>query len=122
MFDSDRSGTINLQEFSGLWAYLQQWKKCFDTYDKDGSGKIDFSELKTALQQFGYTSLSDAFFARVLHCYDYDKGGTIGLDEFIQLCCELNTLTKEYRQYDPVNSGTITVGYEQFLSMCFTVR
>jgi Ca2+-binding EF-hand superfamily protein len=53
MFDRDRSGTINFQEFSQLWKFVTDWQNCFRTYDRDNSGTIDKNELKTALTGFG---------------------------------------------------------------------
>ncbi|CAH8622712.1 unnamed protein product [Heterobilharzia americana] len=37
MFDRDMNGTMNLQEFSQLFAYVQQWQNCFQNYDRDRS-------------------------------------------------------------------------------------
>jgi len=47
MFDRDHSGTIELQEFQGLWNYLTQWRTLFDQFDRDRSGTIDVGELNT---------------------------------------------------------------------------
>jgi len=30
MFDANRDGTIDVQEFAALWKYVQEWKGCFD--------------------------------------------------------------------------------------------
>ena len=49
MFDRDRTGTINFQEFGALWKYVNDWQTTFRSYDKDNSGSIDRGELKTGL-------------------------------------------------------------------------
>ena len=54
MFDTDQSGTINFQEFCGLWQYIQQWKGAFDRYDSDRSGSIEARELHQAFTDMGY--------------------------------------------------------------------
>ncbi|KAJ1923225.1 hypothetical protein IWQ60_006005 [Tieghemiomyces parasiticus] len=54
MFDKDNSGTIEFNEFAGLWKYIEDWKKCFFTFDQDRSGTIDAQELTRALYTFGY--------------------------------------------------------------------
>lgn len=46
MFDRDRSGTINFQEFGSLWKYVNDWQTTFRSYDRDNSGSIDKNELK----------------------------------------------------------------------------
>ena len=49
MFDRDRTGTINFQEFGALWKYVNDWQTTFRSYDKDNSGSIDRGELKTGI-------------------------------------------------------------------------
>lgn len=45
MFDLDHSGTIDIHEFDKLFGYINQWLTVFKTYDRDGSGQIDESEI-----------------------------------------------------------------------------
>lgn len=52
MFDRDRSGTINFQEFGSLWKYVNDWQTTFRSYDRDNSGSIDKNELKTGENQW----------------------------------------------------------------------
>ena len=44
MFDTDRSGTINFDEFCGLWGFLSAWRGLFDRFDVDRSGSITFCD------------------------------------------------------------------------------
>jgi Ca2+-binding EF-hand superfamily protein len=60
MFDADRSGTVNFEEFCGLWGFLAAWRGLFDRFDKDRSGSISHLEFSDALVAFGYR-LSPAF-------------------------------------------------------------
>ena len=53
MFDKDGSATIDFEEFASLWKYIDDWQKCFRSFDKDNSGSIDKNELKLALTTFG---------------------------------------------------------------------
>ena len=53
MQDTDRSGTIGFNEFSGLWKYIKDWQNVFRHFDRDRSGSIDGAELNQALAQFG---------------------------------------------------------------------
>ncbi|KAG6899850.1 hypothetical protein C0993_006273 [Termitomyces sp. T159_Od127] len=56
IFDTDRSGTIGFNEFTGLWKYIKarDWQNVFRHFDRDRSGSIDANELRDALGQFGY--------------------------------------------------------------------
>lgn len=102
MFDRDRSGTINFQEFGALWKYVQDWQTTFKSYDRDNSGSIDKLELKTgsfqclahntfiiilfaALNSFGYR-LSDKFYDLLIRKFDRTGRGTVAFDDFIQCC------------------------------------
>ena len=51
MFDRDRTGTINMQEFGDLFNYINQWKGVFEGIDRDRSGFIEFHELTTGQYQ-----------------------------------------------------------------------
>jgi Ca2+-binding EF-hand superfamily protein len=71
----DNTGTIDFQEFAGLWKYIEDWKRCFQTFDVDHSGSIDRAEMKNALQTFGY-NLSDRFVTVLIQ--KFDKYGKLG--------------------------------------------
>lgn len=47
MFDRDKSGTITFDEFGALWRYVTDWQETFKSFDRDNSGNIDQTELKT---------------------------------------------------------------------------
>jgi len=85
MFDRDRSGTINFQEFGSLWKYVNDWQTTFRSYDRDNSGSIDKNELKIALTSFGYR-LSDRFYDLLIRKFDRTGKGTVAFDDFIQCC------------------------------------
>lgn len=118
MFDQDRSGTVNFQEFCQLWRYVTDWLNCFRSFDRDNSGNIDRTELKQALTTFGYR-LSDQFYAILMKRYDRD--GHVTFDDFIQLCVQLQTLTSAFRQHDTDLDGWIQISYEQFLTMVMNI-
>jgi len=63
------SGTIGLDEFVGLWGYLDEWRKLFQRFDQDRSGAIDRGEFANALSAFGYR-LSENFITLLFKSYD----------------------------------------------------
>ena len=55
----------------------------FKKYDEDNSGELDFEEFSQALDNLG---IIDEHAQRALfHLADADNGGTISIDEFIEL-------------------------------------
>jgi Ca2+-binding EF-hand superfamily protein len=121
MFDRDGSSTIDFQEFRALWKYVSDWEKCFRKFDLDGSGTIDKHELKTALSSFGYR-LSDRFYDLLIGKFDRTGRGNVAFDDFIQACVSIQTLTNAFRQYDRYQTGQITIGYEDFLTLVFSLK
>ncbi|CAF0781528.1 unnamed protein product [Didymodactylos carnosus] len=121
MFDQDQSATIDFQEFKSLWKYVSDWERCFRTFDLDHSGTIDKHELKTALASFGYR-LSDRFYDLLIKKFDRSARGTVAFDDFIQACVSIQTLTNAFRHFDRQQNGYITIGYEDFLSLVFSLK
>ncbi|XP_039233250.1 programmed cell death protein 6 isoform X2 [Drosophila yakuba] len=88
MFDRENRGTVSFQDFGALWKYVTDWQNCFRSFDRDNSGNIDKTELKTALTSFGYR-LSDHLIDVLLRKFDRFGRGTILFDDFIQCCIVL---------------------------------
>jgi Ca2+-binding EF-hand superfamily protein len=108
MFDKDGDGAIDFNEFTALWQYINDWTKCFKTFDRDNSGNIDRGELVQALTQFGYR-LSESFYSLLLKKFDRTQAGRIVFDDFIQLCVVLQTLTAAFRDKDHDRDGYINM-------------
>ena len=121
MFDRDYTGTINFQEFSGLWKYVTDWQNCFRSFDRDNSGTIDRNELKQALESFGYR-LSEQFYYVLIKKFDRSGRGVITFDDFIQCCVMVQSLTSAFKQYDTNRNGWIQINYEQFLTLIFGLK
>lgn len=146
MFDKENRGSVSFQDFGALWKYVTDWQNCFRSFDTDQSGNIDRNELKTALTAFGYR-LSDNLIGILVRKFDRYGRGTILFDDFIQCCIilyvsvardkhqsqpdylihflcflVLQTLTSSFRQYDTDMDGVITIHYEQFLQMVFSLK
>ncbi|XP_017778578.1 PREDICTED: programmed cell death protein 6-like [Nicrophorus vespilloides] len=121
MFDRQNKGQVSFEDFGALWKYVTDWQNCFRTFDRDNSGNIDKNELKHALTTFGYR-LSDGLVDTMLRKFDRHGNGTILFDDFIQCCIILYTLTSAFRQHDTDSDGVITIHYEQFLNMVFSLK
>ncbi|KAF2750977.1 EF-hand [Sporormia fimetaria CBS 119925] len=115
MFDTDRSGAINFDEFCGLWAFLSAWRGLFDRFDTDGSGSICFAEFSEALVAFGYR-LSEPFIALLFGTYDRGNRKALSFDLFVQACISLKRMTDVFKKYDEDRDGYITLSFEEFLT------
>lgn len=92
MFDKDKKGTINLQEFQALFNYVNSWLSVFRMYDQDNSGSIQEHELAAALTQMGY-SLSPEFYSAVVKKCDPTEKKSITVDNFIVVCVQIQKCT-----------------------------
>ncbi|KAI9320643.1 hypothetical protein BX666DRAFT_1909868 [Dichotomocladium elegans] len=126
MFDQDQSGTIGFNEFSGLWRYVEEWKRCFQAFDADSSGSINRLEMGNALRSFGY-NLSDRFVNLLINKFDkyghWSQGkGDVTFDNFVQACVTIRTLTDSFRHFDTDSDGWIQINYEDFLDLVVRQR
>ncbi|ALC42449.1 CG17765 [Drosophila busckii] len=120
MFDRDKRGHVSYENFGALWNYVTDWQKCFRNYDLDNSNSIDRQELQTALTSFGY-KLSAELLDTLIKKFDRIGAGHVLFDDFIQCCIVLQTLTTAFKAHDKDMKGVITIDYEQFLDMVFSL-
>ncbi|XP_053316695.1 calpain-14 [Spea bombifrons] len=59
--DMNTSGTLNMQEFRGLWKRLLSYQEIFQRRDTDKSGYLKLTDLQAAVQEKGIT-LSHQFY------------------------------------------------------------
>ncbi|XP_055379714.1 peflin [Condylostylus longicornis] len=116
MFDTDASGTIDVQEFEKLFNYINQWLQVFKTYDRDQSGHIEEQELSQAFAQMGFR-FSPEFITFLIRKSDLQNHKQISVDQFIVLCVQIQRFTEAFRVRDTQQNGTITIGFEDFLSV-----
>ncbi|KAH8930472.1 EF-hand [Atractiella rhizophila] len=126
IFDVDRQGTIDFNEFQGLWKYIRDWQNVFRHFDADNSGTIEATELSRALSQFGY-NLSPRLISILEKKYDVKKAGTlpqrggkvggITFDRFVRCCVVVKSLTESFQKLDTDRDGWVQMSYEQFLDM-----
>lgn len=121
MFDKERSGAIDVMGFQALWTYIQQWKAVFERYDADRSGQIEANELQRAISEMGYR-ISPQFFTSIIGKYDPKRRRSLGLDDFIVFCVQLQLYTNAFRERDASRTGTITLPYEDFLNIVFLAK
>lgn len=115
MFDTDRSGSVNFEEFCGLWGFLSAWRGLFDRFDTDRSGNISYNEFADALVAFGYR-LSPQFVTLLYRTYDRRGDNRMSFDLFVQACISLKRMTDVFKKYDEDRDGYITLSFEEFLT------
>ncbi|KII88693.1 hypothetical protein PLICRDRAFT_176247 [Plicaturopsis crispa FD-325 SS-3] len=122
IFDTDRSGTIGFNEFTGLWNYVSEWQRVFRHFDRDRSGTIEGGELAEALNSFGY-NLSPTLLTLLEQKYTsgpvagYGPPPGITFDRFVRACVVVKTLTESFQRADTDRNGWVQFNYEQFMQI-----
>jgi len=103
IFDTNRSGTVDFNEFAGLWKYIKDWQGVFRHFDTDRSGFIDGDELHHALSNFGY-NLSPTVLNLIEQKYatppnEHGELGGITFDRFVRACIVIKTATEGFQKY-----------------------
>jgi len=117
-FDSNRAGSLNFNQFSGLHKYIKDWLNIFTVYDRDRSGTIDGGELRQALESYGYSNFSPQLIDLIEKRYGTSsRHGRIGItfDHFICACVHIKNLSDEFRRLDTDQDGVIQINYEKFM-------
>jgi len=115
MFDTNMTGTIDVNEFGRLFQYIQQWKAMFEGFDKDKTGSIDQGEFNQALQQMGYR-FTPNFVQNLLAKFD-PRSRKLTLDNFITVSVQIKRLTDSFRARDTEMQGRATIAYEDFVGL-----
>jgi len=124
LFDQNRSGDISFAEFTGLWRYIEDWRRVFRHFDKDGSGTIDTWELQSALNQFGL-KLSPHLLSLLVAKFASAPSGTqvgdqtITFDRFMRACVFVKQFTESFASLDTDKEGRVQLNYEQFMKFYF---
>ncbi|KAH9966413.1 hypothetical protein BC827DRAFT_1124755 [Russula dissimulans] len=122
IFDTDRSGSIDYQEFTALWKYISDWQGVFRHFDRDQSGTIDGQELAEALRSFGYR-LAPSLLMLIEQKYasgpttGYGTSSGISFDRFVRACVAVKTLTESFQRCDVDRDGWVTMSYEEFMAV-----
>lgn len=117
MFDRDRSGTINMQEFGQLFQFITQWTNVYRQFDKDNSGTIDEGEFNQAINQSGFR-LSPQLVGLLVYKLA-PSTRRLTLDTFIVANVRVRNLTDAFKARDREMNGVVSLQYEDFLGMAF---
>lgn len=135
LFSQGNTGRINAQQFSQLFAFINQWTEAFRRADRDNSGSISVQELSQVLKEQGYnigpttvqTMVNKYGAAAPAPSYPGAYAGapqsasSLGLDGFILVNVQLKRLTDVFRQRDTAQQGRINVSYEEFIGMIVNI-
>lgn len=115
MFDRDKTGQININEFGALFGFVTQWKAQFEAYDVSKAGTLGKEDLVQAITSMGY-KFSDTFIENLLNKYS-PREKRITMDNFIVASVQIKRLTDSFRNRDRQMNGQATLQYEDFVGL-----
>ncbi|KAK9364933.1 hypothetical protein V1509DRAFT_634796 [Lipomyces kononenkoae] len=81
----------------------------FSTVDKDGSGRLSASELRSALVNFDKTKFDPETIKLMIKLFDSDGSGTVNYTEFKRLWNYLGEWLERFQQFDLDHNTTISL-------------
>ncbi|XP_015173630.1 PREDICTED: peflin [Polistes dominula] len=118
MFGKKQSGFLDLQEFQEVFKYINSWIDFLRNIDLDQSGSIQEYELNAVLEKMGY-KISPTFVQFLIKKCDPINGQSMSVDQFIVFCIQLEKFTGAFKSRDTERTGTISIGFEDFLMIAF---
>ncbi|XP_061206521.1 calpain-13-like isoform X6 [Neopsephotus bourkii] len=102
LMDLNSNGRLTLQEFGSLWRSLTKYMDIFSREDRNQSGFLDVSELKSAIQAAGLAANDQLL--RLMTLRYGDAARRIGFSDFV--CCMLRLETMTYAFQNLAEGGS----------------
>lgn len=117
---------ITYEEFVNLWRFLAAWRELFERFDEDRSGRINLQEFSKALVAFGYRlsqPFTAVLFNSYNDRGGMGRGREgMSFDLFVQACISLKRMTDVFKGYDDDRDGYVTLSFEEFLTEILRLR
>ncbi|KAH7920607.1 EF-hand [Leucogyrophana mollusca] len=124
LFDVDHSGAIGVNEFAGLWKYIQDWQRVFRHHDRDQSGSIGLDEFAAALRDFDL-NLPPGLLNIVQWKYASTTAGgrrpALTFDRFLRASVVIRQLIEAFQRLDTDRDGWIQISYEEFMKLVLSL-
>jgi len=124
IFDMDKTGNINPNEFVALYQFLCTVRESFQSFDRDRSGSLDWMELAGALQML-QMNLSPMALNALVAKFDPTRTGRLSLEAYTNVCLLLGNLysfwdTKRYQRSSKKKNkqyGTIEMTFDELVTL-----
>ncbi|KAI8435132.1 hypothetical protein MSG28_003509 [Choristoneura fumiferana] len=112
--------TGNRHRASWRWAMAptRRWGPGVASRLKYNNGSAQSTKTNQALSQMGFRFSPD--FINFLSKRCDPKEGKVSVDEFIVLCVQIQRFTEAFRARDTQQNGTVTIGFEDFLTVALS--
>ncbi|KAM6082737.1 LOW QUALITY PROTEIN: calpain-13 [Chlamydotis macqueenii] len=118
LMDLNSNGRLTLQEFGSLWRSLTKYMDIFSKEDRNHSGFLDVSELKSAIQRAGLAANEQLQSLMVLRYGDASR--RIGFSDFVSCMLRLETMTHAFQNLAEGGSQILLTAMEWLTLVMYT--
>ncbi|XP_075302094.1 calpain-13 [Opisthocomus hoazin] len=118
LMDLNSNGQLTLQEFGRLWRSLTKYMDIFSKEDRNHSGFLDVSELKSAIQTAGLAADEQLLHLMALRYGDASR--RIGFSDFVCCMLRLETMTSAFQNLAEGGSQILMTAMEWLTLVMYT--
>ncbi|XP_074720969.1 calpain-13-like [Strix uralensis] len=118
LMDLNSNGRLTLQEFGRLWRSLTKYMDIFCKEDRNHSGFLDVSELKSAIQTAGLAANEQLLCLMALRYGDAAR--RIGFSDFVCCMLRLETMTNAFQNLAEGGSQVLMTAMEWLTLVMYT--
>lgn len=115
LFDLDKNGGLDIEEFESLYYHIKIWVNAFKTHDRTRNGFLDDKDMLEALKYMEINVSPE--FVRFLVTKHDPVNRKITLDQFITVCVHIQKFGEDFLAMDEEKTGVISLRYENFLEL-----
>ncbi|XP_030355431.1 calpain-13-like [Strigops habroptila] len=118
LMDLNSNGRLTLQEFGSLWRSVTKYMDLFSKEDRNHSGFLDVSELKSAIQAAGLAANDQLL--RLMTVRYGDAARKIGFSDFVCCMLRLETMTHAFQNLAEGGSQILMTAMEWLTLVMYT--
>ncbi|XP_059931259.1 LOW QUALITY PROTEIN: calpain-9 [Gadus macrocephalus] len=115
LMDSKGLAVLDWPGFKNLWYKIQSWTDVFLIHDKNGSKKLEYVEVSSAMKSAGINMDSSVMQFVGLRYTEPDM--TVSYPGFLYLMMKLDSMIQKFQAFDVTGRGMISMSFKQWLHL-----
>eukprot|EP00339_Tiarina_fusa_P010398 CAMPEP_0117057020 /NCGR_PEP_ID=MMETSP0472-20121206/39571_1 /TAXON_ID=693140 ORGANISM="Tiarina fusus, Strain LIS" /NCGR_SAMPLE_ID=MMETSP0472 /ASSEMBLY_ACC=CAM_ASM_000603 /LENGTH=243 /DNA_ID=CAMNT_0004773713 /DNA_START=163 /DNA_END=894 /DNA_ORIENTATION=+ len=115
IFDIDKNGTIEFNEFTRLFKYINVMRQSYESFDTRNQGFLTLEQTRAALKQARYEFDNPNTYRLLFYRFCRRKQTGISFEDFMQMAIFLGNLRTLFTLHDTEKSGFIQLNEEEFV-------
>mmetsp|Transcript_15565 Transcript_15565/g.25633 ORF Transcript_15565/g.25633 Transcript_15565/m.25633 type:complete len:298 (+) Transcript_15565:1-894(+) len=117
MFDTDKNGTIDFDEFRHLFKYIQVLREAFEAQDRDRDSRLNLGEVRQALSQAQYDFKDPKTTVKLLQRFDPKERSALVFENFVELAIQLGQTRTLFTKLDTDKDKLIKLNLDEVVSL-----